>query len=205
MNWKTDVSEGYLSCHICNKLHTVGEPSCQRCGEELHQRLPQSIAQTWSYTIAATLFLVSANLVPMMIITTLGEDDGSTIMGGIIYFFEHGEYALGAVILIASFVVPIFKLAVLYFLLLIIHLKQGKMAKLGLKLFHIIHIIGKWSMLDVFVVALMVSMVQFQGLVTIQTGAAAISFCFAVIFTIIASEKFDPRLMFDLNHKRDKT
>ncbi|MCM8532155.1 MAG: paraquat-inducible protein A [Lentisphaeraceae bacterium] len=205
MNWKTDISEGYLTCHICNKLHTAGESTCTRCGDALHQRLPQSIAQTWSYTIAATLFLIAANLVPMMIITTLGEDDGSTIMGGIIYFFEHGEFALGAVILIASFVVPLFKLAVLYFLLLIIHMKQAKMSKLGLKLFHVIHAIGKWSMLDVFVVALMVSMVQFQGLVSIQTGPAAISFCFAVIFTIIASEKFDPRLMFDLNNKRVKT
>lgn len=197
MKWKTDISEGRVLCLSCEELHSLGDNECKRCGAEIYQRKPSSIAQTWGYVIAATLFLIPANLMPMMVVTSLGSDEGSTIMEGVIYFLSHKDYGLGLIIFIASVAVPVFKLSVVYYLLLIVHLKQREKALLGLKLFHIIHIIGKWSMLDIFVVALMVSMVQFQGLATIQTGAAAISFCAAVIFTIIATEKFDPRLMFD--------
>ncbi|WDE95845.1 paraquat-inducible protein A [Lentisphaera profundi] len=197
MNWKTDISEGKVLCLICEELHDLEEVQCRRCSASISQRKPSSISQTWAYVLAATLFLIPANLMPMMVVTSMGTDEGSTIMEGVIYFLAHKEYGLGLIIFVASVAVPIFKLSVIYFLLLIIAFKQKEKAKLGLKLFHIIHCIGKWSMLDIFVVALMVSMVQFQGLATIQTGAAAISFCGAVIFTIIASEKFDPRLMFD--------
>jgi paraquat-inducible protein A len=178
-------------------LHDSYTPECEQCGEVLHQRHPNSIALTWGYVLAATLFLIPANILPMMVVTAMGSDDASTIMQGVIYFFAHGDYGLGAVIFIASVAVPVFKLAVVYYLLLIVHFKQYDKALRGIKLFHIIHLIGKWSMLDIFVVALMVSMVQFQGLASIQTGGAAIAFCAAVVFTIIATEKFDPRLMFD--------
>ena len=197
MNLKTDISEGKTLCHVCDELHEIAQQTCQRCEATLHQRKPASIQQTWAYIMAATLFLIPANLLPMMIVTSLGKDEGSTIMEGVIYFLHHKEYGLGLIIFTASVAVPIFKIAVVYFLLLIVHFKQHNKAKLGLKLYHIIHLIGKWSMLDIFVVALMVSMVQFDGLASIRTGAAAIAFCGAVIFTIIASEKFDPRLMFD--------
>jgi paraquat-inducible protein A len=197
MKWKTDISEGKVLCLSCEELHSLGVNECQRCGAAISQRKPSSIAQTFGYVIAATLFLIPANLMPMMVVTSFGTSEGSTIMEGVIYFLAHKEYGLGIIIFVASVAVPVFKLSVVYFLLMIVAFKQEDKAKLGLKLFHIIHLIGKWSMLDVFVVALMVSMVQFQGLATIQTGAAAISFCAAVIFTIIATEKFDPRLMFD--------
>jgi len=197
MKWKTDISEGKVLCLTCEELHDFGAEQCLRCGADIFQRKPSSIAQTFGYVIAATLFLIPANLMPMMVVTSLGTDEGSTIMEGVIYFLAHKEYGLGLIIFIASVAVPVFKLSVVYFLLMIVAFRQKDKAQLGLKLFHLIHLIGKWSMLDVFVVALMVSMVQFQGLATIQTGAAAISFCAAVIFTIIATEKFDPRLMFD--------
>ena len=197
MSYKTDISEGKSLCHLCEHLGDVSEHECKRCGADLHQRHENSLALTWGYVIAATLFLIPANLLPMMVVTALGTQEGSTIMEGVIYFFSHGDYGLGAVIFIASVAVPVFKLVVVYFLLLIVHFKQHDKSQLGTKLFHIIHLIGKWSMLDIFVVALMVSMVQFGGLASIETGAAAIAFCGAVIFTIIATEKFDPRLMWD--------
>jgi len=197
LKYTTDRSEGKQLCHMCQHLHDEDINECKRCGAKLHQRVPNSIALTWGYVLAATLFLIPANILPMMIVTSMGSDDASTIMQGVIYFFAHGDYGLGAVIFIASVAVPVFKLSVVYYLLLIVHFKQHDKALRGIKLFHIIHLIGKWSMLDIFVVALMVSMVQFQGLASIQTGGAAIAFCSAVIFTIIATEKFDPRLMFD--------
>jgi len=201
MIWKTDISEGKSLCHLCGKLQERTQDECLRCGETLHQRKVHSLVQTWGYALAATLFLIPANIMPMMIVTAMGNNEGSTIMEGVIYFFSHGEYAIGGIIFIASVAVPIFKLAVVYFLLLIIQFKQFDKAQTGLKLFHIIHIIGKWSMLDIFVVALMVSLVQFQGLASIQTGGAAIAFCAAVVFTIISTNTFDPRLMFDINKR----
>ncbi len=197
MQYKNDISEGKALCHLCDHLHDAQEHQCERCGGELHQRLPNSLSQTWGYVIAATLFLIPANLLPMMVVIALGSEDASTIMEGVIYFFAHAEYGLGAVIFIASVAVPIFKLSVVYYLLMIVHFKWHHKALAGLKLFHIIHIIGKWSMLDIFVVAMMVSMVQFGGLASIETGSAAIAFCAAVVFTIVATQKFDPRLMFD--------
>jgi paraquat-inducible protein A len=197
MRYKTDISEGKSLCHLCNYLDDSDKDVCERCGASLHQRIENSLALTWGYVLAATFFLIPANLLPMMVVTAMGKEDGSTIIEGVIYFFSHGDYGLGAVIFIASVAVPVFKLAVVYFLLLVVHFKQHDKSQLGIKLFHIIHLIGKWSMLDIFVVALMVSMVQFGGLASIQTGGAAIAFCAAVVFTIIATEKFDTRLMWD--------
>ena len=197
MQWNNDISQGKVVCHLCGYLDNVNVHRCEQCEEPMHQRVENSLALTWGYVLAATLFLIPANLMPMMVVTSMGSQDGSTIMEGVVYFFAHGDFGLGAVIFIASVAVPIFKLGVVYYLLLIVHYKQYDKALGGIKLFHIIHLIGKWSMLDIFVVALMVSMVQFKGLATINTGAAAIAFCAAVIFTIIATEKFDPRLMFD--------
>jgi len=195
--WKTDISEGKSLCHLCGLLEAENMSECTRCGAELHQRHMNSLSLTWGYVVAATLFLIPANLLPMMVVTALGTDEGSTIMQGVIYFFSHGDFGLGLVIFIASVAVPIFKLVVVYYLLLIVQFKQYDKAITGIKLFHIIHLIGKWSMLDIFVVALMVSTVQFSNLASIQTGGAAIAFCATVVFTIIAAEKFDPRLMFD--------
>lgn len=204
MTWKTDISEGKTLCHYCSLLQDKGTAHCKRCGGELHQRIGHSVLLSLAYALAAILFLIPANLLPMMVVTALGEDEGSTIMEGVIYFFKHAEYGIGAVIFIASVVVPIFKLAVIFFLLLIVHFKQYDKAVLGNKLFHIIHIIGKWSMLDIFVVALMVSIVQFQDLASIRTGEAAISFCFAVVFTIMSTNAFDPRLMWDTNKESNQ-
>ena len=199
MKWTNDIQDGKVLCHLCGYLDDKDISTCRQCGADMHQRNQNSIALTWGYVLAATLFLVPANLLPMMVVTAMGTEDASTIMQGVAYFFAHGDFGLGAVIFIASVVVPVFKLAVIYYLLLIVHFKQYDKALRGIKLFHIIHQVGKWSMLDIFVVALMVSMVQFQGLASIQTGGAAIAFCAAVVFTIIATEKFDPRLMFDKN------
>jgi len=197
LTWKTDLSEGKSVCHLCGYLDDVKKHECKQCGADMHQRHENSLALTWGYVLAATLFLIPANLLPMMVVTAMGTQEGSTIMEGVLYFFSHGDFGLGAVIFIASVAVPVFKLVVVYFLLLIVQFKQFDKSQTGVKLFHIIHLIGKWSMLDIFVVALMVSMVQFGGLASIQTGGAAIAFCAAVVFTIIATEKFDPRLMWD--------
>lgn len=205
MNWRNDIIEEKVLCDLCGHLQDDSVSECYQCGAVMHQRIPYSVALTWGYALAAAVFLIPANLLPMMVVTALGSDEGSTIMEGVVYFMQHGEYAIGAIIFIASVAVPIFKLGVLFYLLLITHFKIHDRALQGTKLYHIIHFIGKWSMLDIFVVALMVSIVQFQSLASIHTGGAAIAFASAVVFTIMATEKFDTRLMWDevINKKED--
>ncbi|WP_201352775.1 paraquat-inducible protein A [Hydrogenimonas urashimensis] len=197
MRWITDIEADRQLCLHCRKLHPLTVRVCDRCGEPVHQRIPHSIPVTWSLTVAAIIFLVPANLLPMMIVKSIAGEDAGTIMDGVIYFLEHGEAGIGIVIFTASIFVPFFKLTVLFYLLLIVHFGWRRRALFGLKLYRIIHFIGKWSMLDIFVVALMVGIVQFKNLATIVTGPAAIAFMLAVLMTMFATEHFDPRLMFD--------
>jgi paraquat-inducible protein A len=197
ITWRTDISERKTVCHYCGFLHASHHKQCVRCHQTLHQRIPMSLTLTWSYLLAAALFLIPANLLPMMVVTTLGQEEGSTIFEGVIYFLDHQDFALAAIIFIASMVIPMFKIAALSYLLMIVHFKQYSKAKQGLKLYRFVHYIGKWSMLDIFVVGIMVSIVQFQSVASINTGGAAIAFCLAVVFTMMAAEKFDPRLMWD--------
>lgn len=205
MYWRSDIGEEKVLCRFCGHLQDETRSECLQCGSEMHQRKPYSVVLTWGYAFAASIFLIPANLLPMMVVTALGNDEGSTIMEGVIYFFEHGEAGIGAIIFIASIVVPFFKLTVLFYLLVIVQFGLHGHALRATRLFHLIHFIGKWSMLDIFVVALMVSIVQFQSLASIHTGGAAIAFAFAVVLTIVATEKFDPRLMWDSvkNSKED--
>ena len=204
MRWITDLEAERQLCLHCRKLHPLDVTVCDRCGNRVHPRIPHSVAITWSLALAASLFLIPANLLPMMVVHSLVGDDAGTIMDGVLYFLEHGEAWIGIVIFIASIFVPVFKLTVLFYLLLIVKFGWYRKAMFGLKLFRIIHFIGKWSMLDIFVVALMVGLVQFQNLATIVTGPAAGAFLGAVILTIIATEYFDPRLMFDTETRSEK-
>ncbi|NPA29175.1 MAG: paraquat-inducible membrane protein A [Epsilonproteobacteria bacterium] len=202
MRWKTDIDAGVQLCLHCRKLHPLERKRCDRCGSPLFQRKPHALAKTFSLALAATLLLIPANLLPMMIVHSLVGDDAGTIMDGVIYFLEHGEAWIGVVIFVASVFVPFFKLTVLFYLLWIVRFHRHAKARLGLKLYRLIHFIGKWSMLDIFVVALMVGLVQFKNLATIVTGPAAIAFMLAVVTTIFATEAFDPRLMFDHENQR---
>ena len=112
-------------------------------------------------------------------------------------------YGIGVIIFLASVVIPIFKIAALLVLLLIIHFRARFMAQLGVRLYRFIQFIGKWSLLDIFVVAIMIAMVQFQNLATVKAGGAAFAFAFTVILTMMATEAFDPRLMFDSRRDDD--
>lgn len=201
MHYPTDIESGKTLCLECEWLSDASERTCKQCGARIYQRKPFSLLRTWSYTIAALLFLIPANLLPMMIITKLGIDEGNTILEGVIYFVRHGEMSIGIIIFIASIIVPLFKIAVLFFLLFVAQLGIVEQAKNGVRLFRLIERIGKWSLLDIFVVAIMIAMVQFQNLASVKAGGAAFAFGMAVFLTMMATEAFDPRLMFDKENR----
>ncbi len=194
---KTDISESKALCLHCHYLNDVDDHICKRCESHVSQRKENSFSLTLAFALSSLIFLIPANLLPMMIVTTLGVDDASTIMEGVLYFLNHGSAGIGIVIFVASVAVPVFKLSVIFYLLIMTKIRGKKNLKLAMKLYRIIEFIGKWSMLDIFVVALMVSMVQFKTLATIVTGPAAIAFALAVVLTIIATENFDSRLLWD--------
>jgi paraquat-inducible protein A len=200
--YETDMTQNKKLCLKCELLNDNEQLTCQQCGAKIYLRKPYSLVLTLNYTLAAILFLIPANLLPMMIITSLGIDEGSTILEGIIYFVKHGEASIGVIIFLASIAVPIFKIAALLILVAIAHFKREEFALFGVRLYRIIEVIGKWSLLDIFVVAIMIAMVQFQNLATVKAGGAAFAFALAVVLTMLATESFDPRLMFDKERRK---
>ena len=160
--------------------------------EENYKR--KVVIKSWAYTISAVIFMFPAYLLPMMITGKLGKIEENTIFSGVVYFFIHGDYFIALVIFTASILIPVIKIVGVIFLLLIYHLKAYQYRQTGVTLYHILSFIGKWSMLDVFVVALMSALVQFGFLSFAKPGPAVIPFALVVIFTILATKKFDTKL-----------
>ena len=152
------------------------------------------VFKSWVYTLSAVFFMFPAYMLPMMITGKLGKVEENTIFSGVVYFFVNGDYFVACVIFVASILIPVIKIVGVVFLLLIYHFKVYEYRQAGVTLYHILSFIGKWSMLDVFVVALMSSLVQFGFLSFAKPGPAVIPFALVVIFTILATKKFDTKL-----------
>ncbi|AXH15448.1 paraquat-inducible protein A [Malaciobacter mytili] len=197
MNYKSDKDLGLVLCSHCSKVSTIDVKICPRCNSKLKQRDEYSLLKTLSFSIIAIIFLVPANLLPMMYVTTLGVIEANTIFDGIVYFFQTKSYLIAFVIFVASIAVPIFKLAVLLYLLYITKYNKIELARNATRYYRIIKFIGKWSMLDIFVVALMIVMVQFENLSNISAGLAAVAFTIVVVMTMLATESFDTRQLWD--------
>ncbi|RXK08100.1 paraquat-inducible membrane protein A [Halarcobacter bivalviorum] len=197
MKYKSDKDLGLVLCKHCNSVSKVEEKVCRRCKSKLKQRDEYSLVKTFSFTIVAIIFLFPANILPMMEVTTLGVVEENTIFDGIVYFFQTKSYLIAFVIFVASIAVPIFKLVVLLYLLYITKYNKISLARNATKYYRIIKFIGKWSMLDIFVVALMIVMVQFGNLSNITAGLAAVAFTIVVISTMLATESFDTRTLWD--------
>lgn len=198
----TGLQAHMLSCHSCQLLTpmTGGETAplyCQRCGTALHSRLPDSLSRTWALLLAAVILYIPANLLPITLTTALGSTEGDTIMQGVIYFMQHGDIPVALVIFTASILVPVLKIAALTYLLVSVQQNSSKRALDRTRIFRIVEFVGRWSMIDVFVVSIMVALVQLRAVATIQAGPGAIYFCAVVIITMLAAESFDPRLIWD--------
>jgi paraquat-inducible protein A len=197
---KTAASLGMIACSHCAKLWKaieVGE-RCGCCGAKLHMRKPDSLRRTWAFVIAACILYLPANMLPIMITSSFpGEEQHDTIMSGIIYFWVSGSWVVAAIIFIASFVVPLFKLAVMMLLLISVRRRSRWQLLQRTKLFRVVEVIGRWSMLDVFVVSLVTGLVQIPGFAEIHPGPGIAAFAAVVILTMLASMSFDPRLLWD--------
>ena len=205
------IEKGMISCHLCHQIVVLpkkqqeGVLHCPRCYEPIHIRKPYSIQYTWALVIASIIFYIPANLLPMMEVHTFAGTQSDTILSGVLYFLETGSYLIASVIFIASIIVPITKLIILIYLLISIQKGSVKKKRMRKKLYVLTKIIGKWSMVDVYVVAIMIALVHFGGLTEIRVGSGATYFLLVVIITMIAAMQFDPKLIWDMQTDKEKS
>ena len=192
---------GYLSCHACGLLHRPSGPShdlfCTRCGAELHRRKPNSVAHAWALLIAAYVLIVPANVLPVMISGSLFGSETDTIMSGVVFLWNDGSWPLAMILFIASIAVPFAKLGAMTFLLLSVQRRSTLAPEQRTRLYRVLEFVGRWSMIDIYVAAILTALVQFGGLMSIQAGPGAIAFGAVVVLTMFAAESFDPRLIWD--------
>jgi paraquat-inducible protein A len=208
---RTGKEAGLVLCHTCHKtlpayvLAKQGHKHilCPRCGEIMHQRKQGSISRTWALICTAIILTLPANLLPIMDVEFFGQSSTSTIMDGIIFFFQEGSYGIGLIILTASILVPLFKITGMSLILLSIHFHWATWLKHKSLMFRFIEFIGRWSMLDIFVIALLCALVRFGYITTINAAPAALYFTGVVLCTMFAAISFDPRLLWDTDNWPD--
>lgn len=208
----THLAGNHVSCHICHQINmpiSTDNSHCIRCHSRLHNYHPQqSLHKAWSLLISAMIFYIPANLYPIMYTVSLGSSEPSTIMGGVILLWGYGSYPVAMVIFFASVFIPLAKIFSLVWLFasakrsLII--PQGESMQRQ-KLYRLTELIGRWSMIDIFVVAILVALVQLHKLMAIYPGPAALSFAVVVIFTMLAAMKFDSRILWHESTSNGKT
>jgi paraquat-inducible protein A len=199
------VELGLAGCHVCEKVSPVGGVHCLRCGSHLHLRKPDSLARTMALLIAAAIMYVPANLLPVLTTRELGISTESTIVAGMIQFWNKGSYPIAIVIFTASIVIPLLKIVSLLWLCAAAKGLVPHSAKILGKVYWITELLGRWSMVDIFVVAILVAMVQLGNYMIITPGPGALAFAGVVLLTMFAAMSFDPKLLWDQLEREEDT
>jgi paraquat-inducible protein A len=188
---------GLAGCDTCGRVSPVSQEKCPRCGSGLHLRKPDSVRRTVAFMLAAIALYIPANILPMMSMVELGVLTDNTIVGGIQYFWETEAYPIAIVILVASILIPLLKILALTCLCLA---ASGKLhpspAALG-RIYWLTELFGRWSMVDIFVVGILVALVQLGNYMVVSPGPGSLAFAGVVMLTMFAAMSFDPRLLWD--------
>ena len=200
-NTPTAMERGLIPCHACGLVSrpapSAGVAHCLRCNSRLHLRMPNSASRCWAFLIAGYILYLPANLLPMMYTGTLSGIRRDTILSGIVYLWESGSWGIAVIVFIASIMVPLLKLGALTFLLISVRGRSPWPQRERTMLYRLLKLVGRWSMLDIFVAAILTKLVQFRFLATVEVGPAALPFGAVVVITMIAVLQFDPRLIWD--------
>jgi paraquat-inducible protein A len=192
---------GLVSCTSCGLLSRPAPNAqrghCPRCGAELTEPPHTSIQVTWALVIAATILYIPANSLPVLISTALGASQSDTIIGGVAYLYESGSWPLALIVLVASVIVPLGKIVALAYLLITVQLGSVKNNQDRTRLYRLVEFVGRWSMLDVFVDAFIVALVQLEPLMSVKPGPGVALFMSVVVLTVLAARSFDPRLIWN--------
>jgi paraquat-inducible protein A len=194
---ETGLSQQLKVCNCCTALVALEQPTCTRCGSKVRQRTPDSIQKTIALLFTATILYIPANFLPMMETVSLGESIESTIISGIILMWQDGAYPVAIVVLLASVVIPVLKIVVMFWLCYLTTLPQHERSRHGTWVYPVVDWIGRWSMVDVLVVAILAALVRFDALVGVYPGVGTFVFACVVIITMLAAMSFDPRLLWD--------
>ncbi|MDA8137416.1 MAG: paraquat-inducible protein A [Desulfobacteraceae bacterium] len=199
----TAARYGLVGCHDCRQVSRPrpdgdqNKHACPRCSASLHPRKPASIAKTWALVLAAAILYIPANVLPVTRTTHLGSSQTDTIMSGVIYFITSGSWHIALIIFVASIVIPALKLVVLSFLLISIHWRWQWRPEERTRLYRLIAAIGRWSMVDIFVMSIMVGLLKLGLIASIEARQGIFFFGAVVVLTLLATESFDPRLIWD--------
>ena len=193
----TAKQNNFILCENCGKLNLNSKQECTRCGFKIRLRSDPQLEKVMAYLITAIMLYIPANALPIMSTSILGQEEPSTILGGVFLLWEIKSYFVSIVVFIASIVIPLTKIFSIGWL--IYSVKRGRLMRPAqkMKLYRITEYIGKWSMIDVFVVAILVALIQVEGLIAIYPGGAVTAFSLVVILTMLSANSFDPRLLWD--------
>lgn len=196
----TGKESGLVLCAECHTIHhhiPDADQQCSCCGAELHQRKPDSLNRTWSLLITSIILFIPANTLTIMNVAYFGKNDPSTIMGGVILLLQMDSYAVAFVVFVASVVVPLFKMIGIIMILLSLKYRINITDRQRIRMFRFIEFIGRWSMLDIFVISILAALVNISGVAVITAGPAATAFGSVVVLTMLSASSFDTRLLWD--------
>ena len=193
-----------VACHHCELVQAGSNTLCQVCGHSLVIHKSQSLQRCWSLLVTAFIFYIPANMLPMMTTIQVGGTTEATITGGVVMLWEHGSYVIAAIIFIASLLVPLAKFAAIAGLC--VSQQNRNMLSPANKLFiyKYTEFVGRWSMVDVFVVGFLAALIQMGSLMSVHPGPAALAFAFMVVFTMLAANSIDPSIFWNEGAQSDE-
>ncbi|WP_299044161.1 paraquat-inducible protein A [uncultured Tateyamaria sp.] len=193
----TARDKGLVCCRECARVWPSGQSHCGTCGNTLRSRDDQSLHKVWAWWAAGVIAYIPANIYPMLKTRTLLHTSEDTIIAGALEIAAHGSFGVALIILLASVVIPLGKFFAIAYLALAVRRRARWPARRQYILYEVVEYIGRWSMIDVFVVAILCSLVQLNVAASITPGVAALTFALSVIFTMLSAQSFDPRLIWD--------
>jgi paraquat-inducible protein A len=192
---------GVLPCPqcglLCRATQDAGDLACPRCGSTLPARKPDSVSRTWAFLIASVILYIPANTLTVMRTDSLFGRENHTILGGVVDLWNGGSWDLAVIVFVASIVVPILKMLALALLAISVQRRSNWRQNERARLYRMLEAVGHWSMLDVFVVALLVGLVRFHGIAEVLPGPGIAAFGAVVVLTMLSSLSLDPRLIWD--------
>jgi paraquat-inducible protein A len=197
-------SGSLVGCHACDQVCRLphgGHASCPRCGAALHRRKPHSLARTWALVIAACILYIPANLLPVMTVTSFGQGEPDTILSGVKVLIAAGMWPVALLVFFASITVPVLKIVAMIFLLISVQRRSRWRPRDRTVLYRVVESVGRWSMVDIFMISILVALVNLGAIASIVPGPGALAFAAVVVLTMIAAMSFDPRLIWDAQER----
>lgn len=191
------IDQGLAGCHACGKVSPESLGRCPRCGARLHARKPASVQRTVAFLLAAAALYVPANILPVMTMSEWGDVMESTILEGMVEFWRRQAYPIALVIFVASIMIPLIKIVALGWLCAAATGRVKPSPRVLGRIYWFTELLGRWSMVDIFVVSILVALVQFGTVMTVEPRPGALAFAGVVVLTMFAATSFDPRLLWD--------